>query len=67
MFRVLCLFSEGASLDLKKKKNKKKNWVSLCSPGYPSTFFIEQASLKLRNLPAFAALNAMPSDIAQIF
>jgi hypothetical protein len=29
--------------------------VSLCSPGYPGTRSIEQASLKLRDLPASAS------------
>jgi hypothetical protein len=28
--------------------------VSLCSPGYPGTHFVDQAGLKLRNLPASA-------------
>jgi hypothetical protein len=29
--------------------------VSLCSPGCPGTHFVEQAGLKLRNLPASAS------------
>ena len=29
--------------------------VSLCSPGYPGTHFVDQAGLKLRNLPASAS------------
>jgi hypothetical protein len=29
--------------------------VSLCSPGYPGTHFIDQAGLELRNLPASAS------------
>ena len=29
--------------------------VSLCSPGYPETHFVDQAGLKLRNLPASAS------------
>jgi hypothetical protein len=27
--------------------------VSLCSPGCPGTHFVDEAGLKLRNLPAF--------------
>jgi hypothetical protein len=30
--------------------------VSLCSPGCPGTHFVDQAGLKLRNLPASASL-----------
>jgi hypothetical protein len=29
--------------------------VSLCSPGCPGTHFVDQAGLKLRNLPASAS------------
>jgi hypothetical protein len=29
--------------------------VSLCSPGSPGTHFVDQAGLKLRNLPASAS------------
>jgi hypothetical protein len=29
--------------------------VSLCSPGYPGTHFVDQAGLELRNLPASAS------------
>jgi hypothetical protein len=29
--------------------------VSLCSPGYPGTHFVDQADLELRNLPASAS------------
>jgi hypothetical protein len=29
--------------------------VSLCSPGCPGTHSVDQAGLKLRNLPAFAS------------
>jgi hypothetical protein len=29
--------------------------VSLYSPGFPGTHFVDQAGLKLRNLPAFAS------------
>jgi hypothetical protein len=29
--------------------------VSLCSPGCPGTYFVDQAGLKLRNLPASAS------------
>jgi hypothetical protein len=29
--------------------------VSLYSPGYPGTHFVDQAGLKLRNLPASAS------------
>jgi hypothetical protein len=31
------------------------NRVSLYSPGYPGTHFVDQAGLELRNLPAFAS------------
>jgi hypothetical protein len=31
------------------------NWVSLCSPGCPGTHSVDQAGLKLRNLPASAS------------
>jgi hypothetical protein len=29
--------------------------VSLCSPGYPGTHFVDQAGLQLKNLPASAS------------
>ena len=29
--------------------------VSLCSPGYPGTHFVDQTGLELRNLPASAS------------
>jgi hypothetical protein len=29
--------------------------VSLCSPGYPGTHFVDQAGLELRNPPASAS------------
>jgi hypothetical protein len=32
--------------------------VSLCSPGCPGTHFVDQADLKLRNLPASASASA---------
>jgi hypothetical protein len=32
--------------------------VSLCSPGCPGTHFVDQAGLKLRNLPASASQSA---------
>jgi hypothetical protein len=49
--------------------------VSLCSPGYPGTHSVDQAGLKLRNLPASAsqvlglkacATTARPSSLSSL-
>jgi hypothetical protein len=35
--------------------NAFSNMVSLCSPGYPGTYSVDQAGLNLRDLPASAS------------
>jgi hypothetical protein len=45
---------ETGYLEKIKLKNFFQDRVSLSSPGYPGTHFVDQGSLELRNQPAFA-------------